>query len=68
MPYKGILKDKNPMYPGAHNTETGHPVIAYGIAHLYNNWKWPYEVFMQLNSSIRDIGHTLISMTKISAK
>lgn len=30
-------------------------VLAPGIAHLYNNWKWPYEVFKQLNISLRDI-------------
>ena len=24
-------------------------VLAPGIAHLYNNWKWPYEVAKQLN-------------------
>ena len=24
-------------------------ILAPGIAHLYNNWKWPYEVVKQLN-------------------
>ncbi|MBE0676900.1 MAG: hypothetical protein IH591_19750 [Bacteroidales bacterium] len=30
-------------------------VIAPGIAHLYNNWKWPYEVFKQLGITQDDI-------------
>jgi O-antigen/teichoic acid export membrane protein len=30
-------------------------ILAPGIANLYNNWKWPYEVCSQLRISIRDI-------------
>lgn len=29
-------------------------ILAPGIAHLYNNWKWPYEVFKQLDISVKD--------------
>jgi O-antigen/teichoic acid export membrane protein len=41
-------------------------ILAPGIAHLYNNWKWPYEVFIQLNISKKDIKNTLIKITKIT--
>ena len=40
-------------------------VLAPGIAQLYNNWKWPFEVFIQLNISKKDIANTLFSKTKI---
>jgi O-antigen/teichoic acid export membrane protein len=30
-------------------------VLAPGIAHLYNNWKWPHEVFVQLKISGNDL-------------
>ncbi len=30
-------------------------VLAPGIAQLYNNWKWPYELSRQLNISKKDI-------------
>jgi O-antigen/teichoic acid export membrane protein len=39
-------------------------VLAPGIAHLYNNWKWPHEVIIQLNISINDIEKILINITK----
>ncbi len=29
-------------------------ILAPGIAHLYNNWKWPYEVFKLLEISFND--------------
>jgi len=41
-------------------------VLAPGIAHLYNNWKWPYEVFVQLEISIKDVENIVFSMGKIS--
>lgn len=41
-------------------------VLAPGIAHLYNNWKWPYEVFKQLNISLKDIKQTFFGIMKIS--
>ena len=31
-------------------------VLAPGIAQLYNNWRWPYELYRQLNISRRDMG------------
>jgi hypothetical protein len=30
-------------------------IFAQGIAQLYSNWKWPYEVYMQLHISRSDI-------------
>jgi hypothetical protein len=30
-------------------------ILAPGLAHLFNNWKWPYEVYMQLQISKIDI-------------
>jgi len=39
-------------------------VLGPGIAHLYNNWKWPYEVYLQLNISIKDIKQTLNNIIK----
>jgi len=29
-------------------------ILAPGIAHLYNNWKWPYEVFKLLKIKFKD--------------
>jgi len=37
-------------------------ILAPGIAHLYNNWKWPYEVYIQLNISKKDIMRTFFSL------
>jgi O-antigen/teichoic acid export membrane protein len=34
-------------------------ILSPGIAHLYNNWKWPYEVFIQLKITKKDISDTL---------
>lgn len=34
-------------------------ILAPGIAQIYNNWKWPYEVYIQLDISIKDIRKTL---------
>ncbi len=31
-------------------------VLAPGIAQLYNNWRWPYELYRQLNISKHDVG------------
>ena len=31
-------------------------VLAPGIAQLYNNWRWPYELYRQLNISKQDVG------------
>lgn len=39
-------------------------ILAPGIAQLYNNWKWPHEVFIQLNISKKDIKNALIGVTK----
>jgi O-antigen/teichoic acid export membrane protein len=33
-------------------------ILAPCIANLYNNWKWPYEVYTQLHISTRDILNT----------
>ncbi len=30
-------------------------ILAPGIAHLYNNWKWPYEVIRQLDITMNDL-------------
>jgi O-antigen/teichoic acid export membrane protein len=30
-------------------------ILAPGIAHLYNNWKWPHEVYSDLGISIKDL-------------
>lgn len=30
-------------------------ILAPGIAHLYNNWKWPYEVVKQLRITRKDV-------------
>lgn len=30
-------------------------ILAPGIAHLYNNWKWPYEVHKQLSVTKKDV-------------
>jgi Na+-driven multidrug efflux pump len=32
-------------------------ILALGIANLYNNWKWPYEVCTQLHILSRDVLH-----------
>jgi len=40
-------------------------VLAPGIAQLYNNWKWPYEVFNQLNISYIDIEKTILTNIKL---
>jgi len=34
-------------------------VLSPGIAHLYNNWKWPKEVFMQLNITTEDVKYSI---------
>jgi hypothetical protein len=34
-------------------------ILAPGIAQLYNNWKWPYELMMQLRLSKKDIRRSL---------
>jgi O-antigen/teichoic acid export membrane protein len=39
-------------------------ILAPGIAHLYNNWKWPYEVFKQLNISIKDVSKSIMDFPK----
>ncbi len=39
-------------------------VLAPGIAHLYNNWKWPYEVIKQLNISTKDIRNSVYKTFK----
>jgi len=40
-------------------------ILAPGIAHLYNNWKWPYEVAKQLNISLKDVYKSFFEITKI---
>jgi O-antigen/teichoic acid export membrane protein len=40
-------------------------VLSPGIAHLYNNCKWPYEVFIQFNITWKDIWKTLIDIKYI---
>jgi O-antigen/teichoic acid export membrane protein len=37
-------------------------IMAPGIAQLYNNCKWPYELFLQLNITIKDIKQSLLSL------
>jgi O-antigen/teichoic acid export membrane protein len=37
-------------------------ILAPGIAHLYNNWKWPYEVKKQLNITLDDIKSVIIKL------
>ena len=32
-------------------------VLAPGIAQLYNNWRWPHELYGQLNISKQDVGN-----------
>ena len=34
-------------------------ILAPGIAHLYNNWKWPYELFKQLSITKYDFFNIL---------
>jgi O-antigen/teichoic acid export membrane protein len=41
-------------------------VLAPGIAQLYNNFKWPYELFTQLSISNKDVANTLLSLGKRS--
>jgi hypothetical protein len=35
-------------------------ILAPGLAHLYNNWKWPHEAFSQLCISKKDIKNLII--------
>ena len=37
-------------------------ILAPGIAHLYNNFKWPYEVIKQLNISLKDIAKSYFNL------
>jgi len=39
-------------------------IIAPGLAQLYNNWKWPYEVNKQLNISLNDVYINIINFLK----
>ena len=39
-------------------------ILAPGIAQLYNNWKWPYELILQLNITSYDIKRSLKFITK----
>ena len=39
-------------------------ILAPGLAHLYNNWKWPYEVNKQLNISFFDKNKIFINIKK----
>jgi O-antigen/teichoic acid export membrane protein len=39
-------------------------VLAPGIAQVYNNWKWPYELIKQLHISKRDVVRSLKSPIK----
>jgi O-antigen/teichoic acid export membrane protein len=48
------------------NTGLWAMIIAPGIAHLYNNWKWPYEVIKQLKISMKDVIKSLTLITRIS--
>jgi O-antigen/teichoic acid export membrane protein len=41
-------------------------VLAPGIAQLYNNWRWPYELYRQLNISIQDVGKVIKHRIKMS--
>jgi hypothetical protein len=41
-------------------------VLAPGIAQLYNNWKWPYELIKQLEISKSDISRSLKSIIKFN--
>jgi O-antigen/teichoic acid export membrane protein len=40
-------------------------LLAPGIAHLYNNWKWPYEVVKQLNITLKDVVKSILEISKI---
>ena len=37
-------------------------VLAPGIAQLYNNWKWPYEVKKQLKITLFDIKNVIVNL------
>jgi len=41
-------------------------ILAPGIAHLYNNWKWPTEVYLQLGISKKDFMKTILNLTKLN--
>jgi O-antigen/teichoic acid export membrane protein len=43
-------------------------ILAPGIAHLYNNWRWPYEVIKQLNISKQDIKKMILRIINIPFK
>jgi hypothetical protein len=45
---KDILRDKNPIYHGSHNTKTGHPVIAYDWHSLYQESIVLLETFVDV--------------------
>ena len=42
-------------------------ILAPGIAHLYNNWKWPYEVIKQLDISLKDVSKSIVDFPKFIA-
>jgi O-antigen/teichoic acid export membrane protein len=39
-------------------------ILAPGLAHLYNNWKWPYEVNKQLEISFFDNNKAFVNIKK----